>query len=206
MSGAELLSFFGVSAVLVITPGADMALVTRNAVRGGRKGAYQTTAGIMLGLSAWVALSALGVAALLTASASAFTVIKVVGAIYLAYLGVGALRAAIRGDGWDGDPGGRARTPFAEGLLSNLLNPKIAAFFTSFLPQFVDPGEPVLLPSLALGGAFMLMGLVWLVALGSTVASARHVMSRPGVARAWNCVAGTALLGLSARLALTQRG
>jgi len=69
----------------------------------------------------------------------------------------------------------------------------------------VDPGGPVLLPSLALGGAFMLMGLLWLSVLGSTVASARGVMSRPRVARAWNAVAGTALVGLSVRLAVAGR-
>src|SRR5688500_9381196 len=154
MSGGEFLSFFGVAAVLVITPGADMALVTRNAIRGGRRAAFETTAGIMLGLSVWVTLSALGVAALLTASATAFTVLKVAGAIYLGFLGVQARRAAVRGETMDSDSGRRARTPFAEGLLSNLLNPKIAVLFTSFPPQFVDPGDPVLLPSLALGGTF----------------------------------------------------
>jgi threonine/homoserine/homoserine lactone efflux protein len=205
MSGGELLSFFGVAAVLVITPGADMALVTRNAIRGGRRAAFETTAGIMLGLAVWVTLSALGVAALLTASATAFTVLKAAGAIYLGFLGLQALRAAIRGQAIDAAPRRCARSPFAEGMLSNLLNPKIAVFFTSFLPQFVDPGDPVLLPSLALGGAFMLMGLLWLAALGSTVASARGVMLRPRVARVWNAVAGTALVGLSVRLAVTSR-
>ena len=205
MSQADLLSFFGVAAVLVITPGADMTLVARNAVRGGRRAAYETTAGIMLGLCAWITLSAIGVAALLTASATAFTVLKVAGALYLAYLGVQALRAAIKGVPIDDEAPRRARTPFAEGLLSNLLNPKIAAFFTSFLPQFVDPGEPVLVPSLALGGAFMLMGLAWLLVLGTTVASARGLMSRPRVARAWNAVAGTALVGLSVRLGVAAR-
>lgn len=205
MSGAELLSFFGVAAVLVVTPGADMTLVARNAIRGGRRAALQTTAGISLGLCAWITLSAVGVAALLTASATAFTVLKFAGALYLGCLGVQALRAAIRGDAIGRESGRRARTPFAEGLLSNLLNPKIAAFFTSFLPQFVDPGEPVLLTSLALGGAFMLMGLAWLAFLGSTVASARTVISRPRVARAWNAVAGTALVALSLRLAATSR-
>lgn len=205
VSGGQLLSFFGVAAVLVVTPGADMALVTRNAIRGGRRAAFQTTAGIMLGLTVWITLSALGVAALLTASPTAFTVVKAAGATYLCFLGIQALRAALRGDAIDADSGRRARTPFEEGLLSNLLNPKIAAFFTSFLPQFVDPGEPVLAPSLALGGAFMLMGLVWLVALGTTVASARALMSRPRVARAWNAVAGTALVGLSVRLAAAAR-
>ncbi len=205
MSGGELLSFFGVAAVLVITPGADMALVTRNALRGGRLEGLETIAGIMLGLSVWVTLSAAGVAALLTASTTAFTVLKVAGAAYLGFLGVQALWAAIRGDAIDESAGRRAHSPFTEGLLTNLLNPKIAAFFTSFLPQFVDPGEPVFGASLALGGAFMLMGLVWLVALASTVASARGLMSRPRVARAWNAVAGTALVGLSVRLAVAER-
>jgi threonine/homoserine/homoserine lactone efflux protein len=206
MSSGELLSFFGVAAVLVITPGADMTLVTRNAVRGGRRAGLETIAGIMLGLSAWVALSAAGLAALLTASTSAFTALKVAGAVYLAYLGIQALRAAVRGDSIDEEGGARrAHSPFAEGLLSNLLNPKIAAFFTSFLPQFVDPGEAVLWPSLALGGAFMLMGLVWLVAVASTVASVRGLMSRGRVARAWNALAGTALIALSVRLAVAER-
>ena len=205
MSSAELLSFFGVAAVLVITPGADMTLVTRNAARGGRRAGFETIGGIMLGLSAWVALSAAGVAALLTASTSAFTALKVAGAAYLAFLGIQSLWAALEGQAIDDDAGRRGHPPFTEGLLTNLLNPKIAAFFTSFLPQFVDPGEPVLWPSLALGGAFMLMGLVWLVALASTVASVRGLMSRQGVARAWNALAGTALIAFSLRLVLTER-
>lgn len=205
MSSAELLSFFGVAAVLVITPGADMTLVTRNAARGGRRAGFETIGGIMLGLSAWVALSAAGVAALLTASSSAFTALKVAGAAYLAFLGIQSLWAALEGHTIDEDAGRRGRSPFREGLLSNLLNPKIAAFFTSFLPQFVDPGEPVLWPSLALGGAFMLMGLAWLVALASTVASVRGLMSRPRVARVWNALAGTALMAFSLRLVLTER-
>ena len=205
MSGGELLSFFGVAAVLVITPGADMTLVTRNAARGGRRAGFETIGGIMLGLAAWIALSAAGLAAVLTASTSAFTALKVAGAAYLAFLGVQSLRAAFKGHAIDDDSGRRGHSPFREGLLTNLLNPKIAAFFTSFLPQFVDPGEPVLWPSLALGGAFMLMGLAWLVALASTVASVRGLMSRRGVARGWNALAGTALIAFSLRLVLTER-
>jgi threonine/homoserine/homoserine lactone efflux protein len=91
---ARLLAFLGIAALLTITPGADTAVVTRAALAHGRRAALFTTLGINLGVMPWAAVSALGLAALLTASAAAFTLLKLVGAVYLIWLGLQAFAQA----------------------------------------------------------------------------------------------------------------
>ena len=140
----ELVPFVLVSAVVIASPGPDTALVVRNALFGGRRLALATSVGVSFGLAAWSLAAAVGVAAVLRRSEPAFTALKLVGALYLAWLGFQALRLA-----WSGrepepaaalsDPAG-ARRGVRQGFLSNLSNPKIAVFFTSFLPQFAPAG------------------------------------------------------------------
>jgi threonine/homoserine/homoserine lactone efflux protein len=124
------------AALLTITPGADMAIVTKVALRSGRRAAWSASLGICTGLLVWGAASAVGLAALVRASSAAFTVLKLAGAAYLVFLGVQALRGSH-------DEPAQVRTghPYRQGLLSNMLNPKIAVFYTAFLPQFVRPGS-----------------------------------------------------------------
>ena len=166
----HVLPFLVVSAVVVVTPGVDMALVTKNALMHGRRSAQATAVGINLGILVWTIAAALGLAALIAASAAAFTVVKLAGAAYLIYLGVQALR------GSRGEPvGGSQQAPrrgsaFRQGVASNLLNPKIAVFFTSLLPQFVDAGQAGPRELLLLGALFNLMGLVWLLSYAALAA------------------------------------
>lgn len=128
-------AFLAVAILLVITPGPDMVLVGRNALLGGRRAALLTALGIEVGLLVWTGASVLGLAAVLSASAFAFTVVKLAGAAYLVYLGLrtlyGLWRSAPEALPAESprvrSPGG---TPFRQGLLCNLLNPKIAVFFT----------------------------------------------------------------------------
>ena len=137
------LVFLGVITLLTITPGADMAMVSRSVFLGGRAAAFATTLGIAAGCMIWALASALGVAAVLAASETAYDALRLVGAAYLVWLGVQSLVAARRGHGEDQRalaPGGRS--PFRQGLLTNLFNPKIALFYTTFLPQFIQPGDP----------------------------------------------------------------
>ena len=156
---SSLLVFLAVAGLLVVTPSPDMALVTRNALGRGRRAALLTALGIETGLLVWTGASVLGLAALLAASAFAFTAVKLAGAAYLVYLGLRTL-LSLRGSATTA-PSSRPSpaeatiaegSPFQQGLLSNLLNPTIAVFFTSLIPQFVMPGPSATLESLALAG------------------------------------------------------
>jgi len=208
--GSHFLIFLGVAAVLIVVPGPDMALVTKNAVIHGRQAALGTAFGVNAGLAVWTVASALGVASLVRTSATAFTALKLVGAAYLIWLGVQALRSARHRWGrLESEAGERnvlgARVGFRQGLLSNLGNPKIAAFFTSLLPQFIGSGRAVLVPFLLLGGVFVLMTLGWLCAYALVAARASTVLRSPKVKSALDRLTGAVLIGLGIRLATEHR-
>ena len=204
----QLVPFLAVAVLVVITPGADMALVTKNALLHGRRPALATALGINLGVFLWTAAAALGLAAIVAHSAAAFTVVKLAGAVYLVYLGLQTLRASRVRRAASAQPTVRAAlgggAAFRQGLVSNLLNPKIAVFFTSLLPQFVGAhatGTDLLI----LGALFNAMGVVWLVTYAVIAARGRETLARPRVKRVLDRLTGVALLGLGARLALEQR-
>ena len=191
---------------MIVAPGPDMALVGRNALFAGRRVAVSTAAGVVLGLAVWSLAASVGVAALLRRSEPAFVTLKIVGALYLVWLGLQALRIAARGPREDGAAPPalalrqRPRRAVRQGFLSNLANPKIAVFFTSFLPQFAPPGASfgVLL---ALGLVFCLMTLVWLAGYGAFVAKAGDVLRRPRIRRIMEGISGTVLIAFGVRLA-----
>src|SRR5215212_3278603 len=139
-----------------------MAIVSRSVFLGGRRAAFATTLGIAAGCMVWAIASAAGVAAVLAASETAYDTLRLVGAAYLVWLGAQSLWAAVRG--YAGAPvanTGTARRPFRQGLLTNLFNPKIALFYTTFLPQFIDPGDSVLVLSIAMATVHIALGIVW---------------------------------------------
>jgi threonine/homoserine/homoserine lactone efflux protein len=192
----HLLPFLAISAVVVVTPGVDMALVTKNALLHGRGAARATALGVNVGIFLWTVAAALGLAAVIAASAAAFTAIKLVGALYLVYLGLRALLGsaeptAIPARG----------SAFRQGLASNLLNPKIAVFFTSLLPQFVDARHAHPQDLLLLGVLFNCMGVAWLLTYAELSARARNVLRRPRVKRTLDRLSGIALVALGVRLA-----
>jgi RhtB (resistance to homoserine/threonine) family protein len=209
--GIELWPFVGISLLVIIAPGPDTVLVTKNALLHGRDAALGTSLGVNTGLLIWTIAAAFGVAAVVRESAVAFTILKLVGAAYLIWLGVQALCAARRHSGANpvmtADPGRRvgALLGFRQGLLSDLANPKIAVFFTSLLPQFVSPGEPVLVPFLLLGGLFVLITLVWLCTYALVAAKISSVLARPRVKAALDRLTGAVLIGLGIRVAFERR-
>ena len=208
--GLHLTAFLGVAALLIVTPGPDTALVTKNAFLYGRRPAIATAFGVVGGLLVWTVAAALGVAAVVHASATAFTVMKLVGAAYLIWLGVQAIRAAGRrsGEPEDAADGGRrldVRRGFRQGLLNDLANPKIAAFFTSLLPQFISSGHSVLAPCLLLGGIFAAITLAWLVAFALMASKAGGLLTRPRVKAGLDRLTGVVLIGLGLRLATERR-
>jgi threonine/homoserine/homoserine lactone efflux protein len=201
MGAAQLAAFLGVSAVVIVTPGQDTALTIRNTLLGGRRGGVATAAGVVSGQLVWALAASVGLSAVLLASAPLFTAIRIAGALYLMLLGAQALLAAARGVGAEHDAAsGRRRTPYRQGILSNLGNPKMAVFFTSLLPQFGSS----FVGMLALGAVFATLTLAWLSAYAFAVAKAARLLQRSRVRRALDAVTGFALVALGLRVA-TER-
>jgi threonine/homoserine/homoserine lactone efflux protein len=204
------LTFVGISALVIMTPGPDTAMTIRNTLLGGRKAGLFTALGVSLGLTIWALATSVGLVALLIASEPVFLAVKYVGAAYLIFLGAQALWAALVGrDIADGETVARTRlAPHAalrQGLISDLSNPKIAAFFSSLLPQFVPAGDTSIAALFALGVVFSLMTLAWLAAYAILVARAGDVLRRAGIRRALEGLMGAVLVALGVRLASESR-
>ncbi len=205
---SELAAFIGISALVIVTPGQDTALTVRNAMLGGRTTGVFTAAGVAAGQATWTIATAVGVGALLVAFEPAFLALRLAGAVYLVFLGAQALHAALRtGSGESAfevaasRPRLTARAALRQGVLSNLGNPKMLAFFTSLLPQFASSFFGVLV----LGLLFCSMTLLWLSAYAFVVARARAVLRRRSVRRLIEAVTGTVLIALGLRLATEPR-
>jgi len=199
-------AFLALAALLTITPGPDMAVVTRATLGGGWRAGVQTSCGICLGLLAWALAAAGGIAVVVAASADAFTVLRLAGAAYLVVLGVQALRRRGRPDGDEDGPPVPGRARIRQGLVTNLLNPKIGVFYSTILPQFAVPGHSVFVQSVRLALAHIVMGLLWLPSYARAVAFAGDVLRRPRVRRALDSITGLVLIGLGVRVALTLGG
>ena len=216
----RLFAFVGVAALLTILPGADMALVTRNVLALGRRRTMLTILGIGAGCVIHATASALGISAILATSATAYNVVKTVGAAYLVWIGIQSIRRhPERSEGpiiHASDPPRRRDSrsfaslrmttgAFMQGFLTNLLNPKVAIFYLTFLPQFISPGEPVLARSLMLASIHIAMGLIWLTAYAWFIDRLGTVLTRPAVKVRLERVTGGLLIALGARLAWDRR-
>ena len=218
----QLAAFIVVAGLLTITPGADMALVMRHALGGGTRPAFFASLGICLGTLIWGAASALGVAVLFARSALAFAVLKYVGGAYLVYLGVRALISTtkvatnakennfLKEENNSSRPSSLRGShsqwkAFGQGLFTNLLNPKVAVFYVTFLPQFVVPDRPVLSQSVFLATMHVVMGLIWLTLYARFIDRMAAVLLTDRVKRRMEAVTGAVLMALGIRLALARR-
>jgi len=226
MFGIHDLTLFVISGLLLnIMPGPDSLLImARSATQGWRAGCAAAL-GIGAGTMVHISAAALGLSAVLATSATAFTVVKWVGAAYIVWCGIGMLRARLKTDetGKPGsDPEGQTpvfrfsgfatsklpyRKIFAQGFLTNVLNPKVALFFLAFVPQFIDAGaanKP--LAFLILGCIFNFNGMLWCngLAVFTAFASAK-LKVKPLVALWLNRVTGGLFIALGARLALSEQ-
>jgi threonine/homoserine/homoserine lactone efflux protein len=201
----NLLLFAGVSLVVIVTPGPDTALTVRNALLGRRSGIL-TAVGVGTGQLAWALLTACGVASVLAAHQGALTVLRLAGAAYLVGLGAHALWASWHSPSTTPPPRPRhgARRSFAQGLVSNLANPKMAVFFLSLLPQFAGP-DPSLSALAGLGLLFAVMTVMWLTAYALVVDRVRNVLQRNAVRQWIDRLTGVVLVGLGVRVA-TEAG
>lgn len=191
-----MIGFVLLAAVVICTPGPDTALTVRNTLLGGRGNGLRTAAGVASGQALWTLAASAGIAGLVAASQPVFDALRIVGALYLVWLGVQAFRAAAGRDAHEAPRGG-SRAGYRQGLLSNLANPKMAVFFTSLLPQFGSGFGGLL----ALGLAFAALTLTWLSAYALTVARTRTLLVRGRVRRALDALTGVALVAFGARLA-----
>lgn len=202
-----LIAFAGVSLLLAVTPGPDMAVVTKNALAHGRRGVLLTTSGIGLALILWVTATAVGLSAVLRTSSDLLFVLKLAGAAYLAYLGI---RTLIESRHRPGDllagtpPAAPSHAVFRQGFPSAISNPKLGVFFVTFQPQFLLPGQAVLPRLLELGVIFAVIGYAWMNAYGLFVTRIRDVITAPRVRQWMQRVTGAVLLGFGARLALER--
>jgi threonine/homoserine/homoserine lactone efflux protein len=193
--------------VLIMVPGPDQVLITRNALVGGRGGGLLTMLGGVLGLTVHASAAALGLSALLLASATAFTVLKIVGVAYLLWVGVQMFRSAIRSrrSPVEDEPVAvpRRRTAYLrQGFLSNALNPKVALFFVTFLPQFLSPdtGSPRA-EALLLSGIFAGLYLAWFGLYVAAVDLLGRWLRRPRVKARIEQITGLLLVTVAVRLA-----
>jgi RhtB (resistance to homoserine/threonine) family protein len=211
MNDSQLLAFVGVAALLIVTPGADTMLVLRTVLSRGKRAGVLATLGICSGLCVHALLSALGLSVILMRSAEAFEIVKWAGAAYLVFLGAQSLLSAARGShsghlGVDGSAQEvRQGRSFGEGVISNLLNPKVALFYLAFVPQFVSAPGNAIGETLTLTTIHLAMSLLWLFMLVVLFARVRSLLTSPRVRRWLEAATGLLLVGLGVRLALERR-
>lgn len=206
----EVLPAFLLAVLLIsASPGPAMALILRRAALHGTRAAVPTVLGLELGLFLWALAAGAGLAAVVAASQIAYTVLRVVGAAVLLYLGVRAWRAAWtdRGEAQPPVSGSRRSTrgAFGEGVLVQLANPKAAIFMFAFYPQFVPSDGPVLAWTAALALLQVLVETALYLALATTVGRASAWFRRPKIRRRLEAASGTVLIGLGVRVAVSPR-
>jgi RhtB (resistance to homoserine/threonine) family protein len=214
MIDSQILAFTGIAAILTITPGSDTMLVMRSVLTRGQRAGLLTTFGICCGVFIHAVLSSLGLSWIIVRSSVAFEILKMLGACYLIFLGCQSLWQAFRDShqeqtarAIDAGPAHRpgARKAFIEGMLNNVLNPKVAVFYLAFLPQFINPGDPVLAKSVLLAGIHFTMGIVWLSLVTFLLGRMQVFLSRPRVKRWLEAATGFVLIGFGLRLAAEKR-
>ena len=206
METTQILLFVMASILVILSPGQDMVLVMSRGISQGARAGIVTAVGVSAGLLAHTALASLGVGALLLASATLFNVVKVIGAIYLFYLGLRLLLST--SEFGVHQSGSRSyRKMFSEGAISNISNPKITIFYFAFLPQFVsaviqNPAWQLML----LGIGFSLLTLLIKVPIGYCAgAASRWIRERPAAGKLINRISGSVLIGFGLKLALDER-
>jgi threonine/homoserine/homoserine lactone efflux protein len=197
--------FLAAAFALAITPGPGIAYVVARTVSGGRVEGFASTAGTAVGGLAHVLAAALGISVLIAESAAAFAVVKYVGAAYLIYLGVRALRASTHRVAIDEVTSVGSTRAFAEGVAVEVLNVKTAMFFLAFIPQFVDPAHAVIPQFVFLGSICVVLNTAAdVIAVVFAAKLLDRSQSKQSQSRVLNLVSGTTMLALGAYVALAR--
>jgi RhtB (resistance to homoserine/threonine) family protein len=203
----DFLLFLASGILLNLTPGPDTAYILGRSIAQGRGAGVASAFGIMVGSIFHTCAAALGLSAILAASAWAFTAIKLIGGCYLLFLGIRMI--VQRAEQLHVPSGFRRRTSaaaFRQGVLTNVLNPKVALFFLAFLPQFIDPASPAKIPAfIVLGLTFVTTGTIWCLVLAWFSASfSERLRTNRTITRWLNRVVGSVFIFLGVRLATSK--
>ncbi|MFI6644704.1 LysE family translocator [Streptomyces sp. NPDC050504] len=207
----SLWSFALVVGLLTLTPGLDTALILRTSAVGRRRKAWGVVLGIQSGTLMWGALTSLGVTALLTASHLAYTALRWAGAAYLVWMGARMLLATFRGLPATGDDDGdllsgkdSVAAGWRQGTLTNLLNPKVGAFYVAVLPQFIPAGTNHFAMGLLLASVHVLLGLVWSAVLVGFARAVHGWLRKPRARLLLDRITGSVIAAFGVRLALSD--
>ncbi|ADI25572.1 MULTISPECIES: LysE family translocator [unclassified Geobacillus] len=205
----HLYPFLLLSMFLIVLPGPDTAVVTKNTISAGKIGGLKTALGVCCALFLHTAAASLGLSAVIMQSALLFSILKYVGAVYLTYLGVKALYGVIKkgealGVETDVNSGEKQPACFRQGFLTDFLNPKVAAFFLTFLPQFVAPGAHSFAPFLLMGAAYTAMTAIWFLFYISFIHYISDFMKRPKTKKWIEGITGAVMIGFGIKLALEK--
>lgn len=208
METTQAILFVVASLAVILTPGQDFLLVMSRAVSQGSRAGVVTAAGVSAGLLGHSTLAALGLGALLLASASLFTVLKTIGALYLFYLGTRLIFSKSRRLELEGAPAGSTRRYFFSGAISNISNPHVTLFYFAFLPQFIPAtAERPTLSLLLLGISFALLTFLIKGPVGYFAGRlSGWLRTHPQVVKWIDRTSGAMLIGLGCRLALDKQG
>ena len=206
----DVVSFAAVAGLLTIVPGLDTAMVLRFTAAHGRRHGFATALGVNSGALVWGAGAAVGVSALLTASLVAYTIVRVAGAAYMIWMGGRLLLQARRGATEAADLANSSRNAglwrsWSRGFTTNLLNPKIGAFYVAVLPQFIPAHAPHLAVGLLLALVHDLEGLAWFTAIILGAHIVRSWLERRRVRRGLDGVTGATLIGFGIKLGLSSK-
>lgn len=215
MIDSQVITFAGIALVLTLTPGADTLVVIRNVMQGKKKAGVFTSLGICSGLLVHAFFSAVGLSLIILKSAEMFEIVKLAGAAYLIFLGFQSLLKAARDKKAKVNQtelltsGNNKNTSsmkyFLNGLLTNILNPKVALFYLALLPQFINHGEPVLTKSIVLGSIHLLFGLIWLFILTYLVDRLKKMFRTSKFRVITESLSGVVLIALGIKLAFEKR-
>lgn len=211
----NLFMYILITAMMVMLPGVDFILVTKNTVSLGTKAGQFTTLGIAAGLSIWTIVAVLGLAAIVAQSIVLFNLIKYLGVAYLIFLGIKSFKAKstfsieMNDSENNVEPKklsiGHYKTCFLQGFLSDVLNPKTVVVYMTLMPQFINTHQNVLLQLVILGGILILEAILWFLIVVHILKYIRIWFKKPKVQNIYNKATGTMLVSLAVKLALEKR-
>ncbi|MEH7253089.1 LysE family translocator [Neobacillus niacini] len=199
--------FVGMCILLILLPGPDTAIATKNTLAVGRTGGFKTIFGTCCALLIHTLAAVVGLSAIIVKSALLFSVFKYVGAVYLVYLGIKtlwALRHKKAATEMKAESKYEGKSCFKQGFLTNLLNPKVAVFFLTFLPQFVDSGSQTFIPFLIMGITYSILTAIWFLFYIYLLNQISAFMKRPKTQSVMEGATGTILIGFGIKLALEK--
>ncbi|PGB04143.1 LysE family translocator [Bacillus toyonensis] len=203
------LLFIVMSICLIILPGPDTAMATKNTLVAGKMGGVKTVFGTCVALLIHTLAAVIGLSALIVKSALLFSIFKYVGALYLIYIGIKALLAVKNKEGVNTNDvsinnDNEHTSCFRQGFLTNLLNPKIAVFFLTFLPQFLNPSHNTFIQLLVMGLTYLVLTVIWFAFYIFLIDKISAFMKKPTTQRYIQGLTGIVLIGFGIKLALEK--